>query len=67
MCASAAAGFITAYLTGNWFLGFIAGSHTDGLIQLFFMLPFVVVIIVMSIFKKQIEFPASVGKPYSRE
>ena len=35
--------------------------------QFFLMLPFIIVIIVMMIFKKQIEFPASVGKPYSRE
>jgi ABC-type uncharacterized transport system permease subunit len=35
--------------------------------QLFLMLPFIIVILVMMIFKKQIEFPASVGKPYSRE
>jgi simple sugar transport system permease protein len=35
--------------------------------QLFLMLPFIVVIVVMMIFKKQIEFPASAGKPYGRE
>jgi len=35
--------------------------------QFFLMLPFVSVLIIMMIFKKQIEFPASVGKPYSRE
>lgn len=35
--------------------------------QLFLMLPFVSVLIVMMIFNKQIEFPASIGKPYSRE
>jgi len=31
------------------------------------MLPFILVLVVMIIFNKQIEFPASVGKPYSRE
>jgi len=35
--------------------------------QFFLMLPFVSVLIIMMIFKKQIEYPASVGKPYSRE
>ncbi len=35
--------------------------------QFFLMLPFISVLIIMMIFKKQIEFPASVGKPYSRE
>jgi simple sugar transport system permease protein len=35
--------------------------------QLFLMLPFITVLIVMMIFRKNIEFPASVGKPYSRE
>jgi simple sugar transport system permease protein len=35
--------------------------------QLFLMLPFITVLIVMMLFKKSIEFPASVGKPYSRE
>ncbi len=35
--------------------------------QLLLMLPFVSVIVVMIIFRKSIEFPASVGKPYSRE
>ncbi len=35
--------------------------------QFFLMLPFISVLLVMMIFKKQIEFPASVGKPYSRE
>jgi simple sugar transport system permease protein len=31
------------------------------------MLPFLAVLVIMMIFKKRIEFPASVGKPYSRE
>lgn len=35
--------------------------------QFFLMLPFISVLIVMMIFKKQIEFPQSIGKPYSRE
>jgi ABC-type uncharacterized transport system permease subunit len=35
--------------------------------QFFLMLPFVSVLIIMVIFKKQVEFPAAVGKPYSRE
>lgn len=35
--------------------------------QFFLMLPFVVVIVIMMIFRKRIEFPASIGKPYSRE
>ncbi|MDI6861241.1 MAG: ABC transporter permease [Caldisericia bacterium] len=35
--------------------------------QFFLMLPFISVLLVMMLFKKQIEFPASVGKPYSRE
>ncbi len=35
--------------------------------QLFLMLPFITVVLIMMIFKKNIEFPASVGKPYSRE
>ncbi len=35
--------------------------------QFFLMLPFVVVIIIMMIFRKRIEFPSSIGKPYSRE
>ena len=35
--------------------------------QLFLMLPFISVLIIMIIYKKHIEFPASVGKPYSRE
>jgi simple sugar transport system permease protein len=35
--------------------------------QFFLMLPFVSVLVVMMVFKRQIEFPASVGKPYSRE
>ena len=35
--------------------------------QFFLMLPFVSILVIMVIFKKHIEFPASVGKPYSRE
>ncbi len=35
--------------------------------QFFLMLPFIGVIVIMMIFKKRIEFPASIGKPYSRE
>jgi simple sugar transport system permease protein len=35
--------------------------------QLFLMLPFLAVLVIMMIFHKKIEFPASVGKPYSRE
>jgi general nucleoside transport system permease protein len=35
--------------------------------QFFLMLPFVSVLVIMVIYRKHIEFPASVGKPYSRE
>jgi len=35
--------------------------------QFFLMLPFISVLIVMVLLKKQVEFPASLGKPYSRE
>ena len=35
--------------------------------QFFLMLPFISLLIVMVIFRKQIEYPASVGNPYSRE
>ena len=35
--------------------------------QLALMLPFLAVLLIMMIFKKRIEFPASVGDPYSRE
>lgn len=35
--------------------------------QFFLMLPFISVLIIMMVFRKQVEFPASVGKPYSRE
>ncbi len=35
--------------------------------QFFLMLPFLAVLIVMVVFKRYVEFPASVGKPYSRE
>ncbi len=35
--------------------------------QFFLMLPFILVLIVMMIFRKQVQFPASVGESYSRE
>lgn len=35
--------------------------------QFFLMLPFISVLVIMIVFRKNIEFPASVGKPYSRE
>lgn len=35
--------------------------------QFFLMLPFISVLIIMIIYRKHIEFPAAVGKPYSRE
>lgn len=35
--------------------------------QFFLMLPFISVLVIMILFRKHIEFPASVGKPYSRE
>lgn len=35
--------------------------------QFFLMLPFVSVLLIMMIFKKKVEFPESIGKPYSRE
>lgn len=35
--------------------------------QLFLMLPFVAVIVTMVVFRRFIEFPASIGKPYRRE
>ncbi len=35
--------------------------------QFFLMLPFIAVLAVMVLFNRFIEFPASVGKPYSRE
>ncbi|MDA3938553.1 MAG: ABC transporter permease [Spirochaetia bacterium] len=35
--------------------------------QFFLMLPFISVLVIMVIYRKHIEFPASVGKPYSRE
>jgi simple sugar transport system permease protein len=35
--------------------------------QFFLMLPFISVLIIMIIYRKHIEFPSSVGKPYSRE
>ncbi len=41
--------------------------HTGIPYQFFLMLPFISVLVVMIIFKRQVEFPASLGKPYSRE
>lgn len=35
--------------------------------QVFNMLPFILVLVVMILFRKQVEFPASIGKEYSRE
>jgi len=35
--------------------------------QFFLMLPFISVLVIMVALKKYVEFPASVGKPYSRE
>jgi len=35
--------------------------------QIFLMLPFLAVLAIMMLFRKRIEFPASVRKPYSRE
>lgn len=35
--------------------------------QFFLMLPFLSVLVIMMVFGKRIEFPASVGKPYTRE
>ena len=35
--------------------------------QFLLMLPFISLLVVMAIFKGKIEFPASIGKPYSRE
>jgi ABC-type uncharacterized transport system permease subunit len=35
--------------------------------QFFLMLPFAAVLAVMILFKRRIEFPASIGKPYYRE
>ena len=35
--------------------------------QFFLMLPFVGILVIMAIFKKNIEFPAALGDPYSRE
>ena len=35
--------------------------------QFFLMLPFITVLFIMMIFKKKVEFPESLGKPYSRE
>jgi general nucleoside transport system permease protein len=35
--------------------------------QFFLMLPFVAILIIMIVFKKHVEFPASVGEAYSRE
>ncbi|HHX87886.1 MAG TPA: ABC transporter permease [Firmicutes bacterium] len=41
--------------------------HTGIPYQFFLMLPFISVLVVMVIFRKQVEFPAALGKPYSRE
>jgi general nucleoside transport system permease protein len=35
--------------------------------QFFMMLPFVAVIVIMVLFRRYIDFPGSIGKPYSRE
>ncbi|HCZ06631.1 MAG TPA: ABC transporter permease [Thermotogae bacterium] len=35
--------------------------------QFFLMTPFIGILVVMWLFKKKVEFPASLGKPYSRE
>jgi simple sugar transport system permease protein len=35
--------------------------------EFFLILPFVGILIIMAIFRKQIEFPAALGEPYSRE
>ncbi len=35
--------------------------------QFLLMLPFISLLVVMALFKGKIEFPASIGKPYSRE
>lgn len=35
--------------------------------QFLLMLPFISVLIIMLIFRKRVEFPAALGKPYSRE
>jgi simple sugar transport system permease protein len=35
--------------------------------QFFLMLPFVSVLVVMVVFRKRIEFPAALGRPYGRE
>lgn len=35
--------------------------------QFFVMLPFIVVLVIMVIFRRSIEYPAAIGKPYSRE
>jgi simple sugar transport system permease protein len=35
--------------------------------QFFLMLPFVAVLIVMTVFYRVIEYPAAIGRPYSRE
>lgn len=62
-----------ALLGGLLFAGIEVASfimqrmHTGIPYQFFLMLPFVSVLIVMAIFRKQVEFPASLGKPYSRE
>jgi ABC-type uncharacterized transport system permease subunit len=35
--------------------------------QFFLMLPFIAILIIMIVFKKHVEFPASIGEAYSRE
>lgn len=35
--------------------------------QFFLMMPFIAVLVIMAVFRRYIEFPASIGKPYSRE
>jgi len=40
----------------------VGGGH-----QFFLMTPFIGILVVMWLFKKKVEFPAALGKPYSRE
>jgi ABC-type uncharacterized transport system permease subunit len=35
--------------------------------QFFLMLPFVSVLAVMALFRRRIEWPAAIGRPYGRE
>lgn len=35
--------------------------------QILLMLPFISVLALMMVFKKKVDFPESIGKPYSRE